>query len=171
MDDKKNENVISEEEYFMGMALLSSLRSKDPSTQVGACIMSTDNRVLSCGYNGTPKYISDDDFNWSREGSYTESKYAFVVHAEPNAIINFKGYRNELKDSTIYVTLFPCNECAKIIVQSDIKEVVYLEDKYAETDSVIVAKMLFDANGVVYRQYDGEMSLFTGLKELVKIRK
>ena len=145
-------DYINWDTYFMGIAKLSAMRSKDPNTQVGACIVSHDNRILSTGYNGTPNGIHDDDFKWSREGNSLETKYFFVCHAEMNAILNFRGYKREFENAKIYVDLFPCNECAKLIIQSGIKEVIYLCDKYANTESVIASKMMFDNAGVKYRR-------------------
>ena len=147
----KRQDYISWEEYFMGVAILSAQRSKDSSTQVGACIVSRDRKILSVGYNGMPIGCSDDDMPWEREGELLDTKYAYVCHAELNAILNNDG--RSLKGTTVYVTLFPCNECAKAIIQSGIKEIVYLEDKYAEEDSVIAAKRMLDMAGVKYRQY------------------
>ena len=138
----------------MGIAKLSALRSKDPNTQVGACIVSNDNRILSIGYNGTPNGFHDTIFPWDREGKPLETKYLYVCHAEMNAVLNYRGNRKELENAKIYVDLFPCNECAKIIIQAGIKEVVYLCDKYANTDSVIASKKLFDTCGVKYRQIE-----------------
>ena len=138
----------------MGIAKLSALRSKDPNTQVGACIVGDDNRILSIGYNGTPNGYKDGAFTWDREGSPLETKYLYVCHAEMNAVLNYRGNRKELENAKIYVDLFPCNECAKIIIQAGIKEVVYLCDKYANTDSVIASKKLFDTCGVKYRQIE-----------------
>ena len=152
--NKQRKNYLSWDEYFMGIAKLSSMRSKDPNTQVGACIVGNDNRILSIGYNGTPNGFDDSMFPWDREGTALETKYLFVCHAEMNAILNFRGSRKELENAKIYVDLFPCNECAKIIIQSGIKEVVYLCDKYANTDSVIASKKLFDSCGVKYRQIE-----------------
>ena len=134
----------------MGIALLSAKRSKDPNTQVGACIVSKDNRILSMGYNGAPRGLDDDLMNWSREGEFLETKYAYVCHGELNAILNYRG---NLEGAKIYVGLFPCNECAKAIIQSGIKEVIYKEDKYAMQDSVIASKRMFDSCGISYRQY------------------
>lgn len=142
--------------YFMGIAKLSAKRSKDPSTQVGACIVSEDNRILSIGYNGTPNGFDDDIFPWVREGNPLDTKYLYVVHAERNAILNYKGNRKDFANAKIYVDLFPCNECAKEIIQSGIKEVIYLCDKYSNTDEVIASKRLFDACGVIYREFDKE---------------
>ena len=142
----KRRDYISWDEYFMGVAMLAGKRSKDPSTQVGACIVGNDNKILSQGYNGLPRGCSDDEFPWDREGEMLETKYPYVVHAELNAILNSRG--TDLYDSKIYVGLFPCNECAKAIIQSGIKEVVYLSDKYADTDIVKASKRLFIAAGV-----------------------
>jgi dCMP deaminase len=147
----KRTNYISWDEYFMGIALLSGQRSKDPSSQVGACIVSNDNKILSIGYNGFPVGCSDDEISWEREGNFVDTKYPYVCHAELNAILNYTGAT--LKGSKIYVALFPCNECAKAVIQTGIKEVIYLSDKYADTDSVKVSKKLFDMAGVKYKQY------------------
>ena len=151
---KQRNDYLSWEEYFMGIAKLSAMRSKDPSTQVGACIVSNDNRILSIGYNGSPNGFDDDLFPWDREGKPLDTKYMYVCHAEMNAILNYRGNRKELEDAKLYVDLFPCNECAKLIIQAGIKEVIYLSDKYAKTDSVIASKKLFDVCGVKYRQIE-----------------
>jgi dCMP deaminase len=124
----KRTNYLSWEEYFMGIARLTAMRSKDPSTQVGACIVDNENRILSVGYNGAPNGFEDEDFPWDREGEPLNTKYLYVCHAEMNAISNFRGSRKDLKDATIYVDLFPCNECAKHIIQSGIKHIVYLKE-------------------------------------------
>lgn len=150
--NKHKKEYLTWDEYFMAVAKLSSLRSKDPNTQVGACIVGDDNRILSIGYNGTPNGFQDDEFPWDREGSPLETKYMYVCHAEMNAIINYRGSRKELENAKVYVDLFPCNECAKIIIQSGIKEVVYLSDKYNGTDGNIASKKMFDICGVKYRQ-------------------
>lgn len=142
----KRSDFISWDEYFMGLALLSAKRSKDPSTQVGACIVSQTNRVLSVGYNGFAFGCSDDEFSWEREGEFLETKYPYVVHAELNAILNNRGV--SLEEAKLYVALFPCNECAKAIIQSGIKQVIYLSDKYADTDIVKASKKMFTAAGV-----------------------
>ena len=144
----KRKDYISWDEYFMGVAKLAARRSKDPNTQVGACIVSQDNIIISTGYNGMPKGCSDDEFPWGREGA--ETKYPFVVHAELNAILNAIG--RDLRGSRVYVALFPCNECAKAIIQSGVKEVVYLSDKYANTPGVQASKRMLDAAGVKYTQ-------------------
>ena len=118
--NKKREDYLKWDEYFMAIAKLSAMRSKDPSTQVGACIVSSDNRILSIGYNGAPNGYNDDDFPWARDGEELETKYPYVCHGELNAILNYRGNRRELESSTLYVTLFPCNECAKIVIQAGI---------------------------------------------------
>lgn len=153
---KKRTDYLSWDEYFMGIAKLTAMRSKDPNTQVGACIVAGDNRILSLGYNGAPNGFSDDCFPWDREGKLLETKYLYVCHAERNAILNFRGYRSELENARIYVDLFPCNECAKEIIQAGIKEIVYLSDKYADTDSTIAAKRMLDECGIKYRRLDEE---------------
>lgn len=149
---KKRENYLTWDEYFMAIAKLSAMRSKDPSTQVGACIVDKNNRILSIGYNGAPNGYSDDIFPWDREGNELETKYPYVVHAERNAILNYRGSRKDFEGAKIYVDLFPCNECAKEIIQAGISEVIYLSDKYANTNSVIASKRLFDACGVSYHE-------------------
>ncbi len=145
MSDKRND-YIGWDDYFMGVSLLAADRSKDPSTQVGACIVSNDNRILSTGYNGFPQGCSDDDFPWNRDESKGETKYNFVVHAELNAILNAGG--KSLVGSRIFVSLFPCHECAKAIIQAGVKEVVYLSDKYNGTVSDNASKRMLNAAGV-----------------------
>lgn len=147
----KRKDYISWDEYFMGVAILSGRRSKDPSTQVGCCIVSEDNKILSMGYNGLPRGCSDDEFPWEREGDALDTKYVYAVHSELNAILNYGG--GSLKGSKLYVSLFPCNECAKAIIQSGISEVIFDCDKYAESDSVLASKRMFDCAGVRYHQY------------------
>ena len=144
-------DYISWDEYFMGIALLSSQRSKDPGTQVGACIVSPEKRILTVGYNGMPSGCSDDDFPWERTGDPLETKYLFVCHAEMNAILN-SGH-SDLKGSIVYTTLFPCAECTKAMIQKGIKEVVYLSDKYAGDDLFVAARRMMDSAGVIYRPY------------------
>ena len=148
----KREDYLSWDEYFMGIALLSSMRSKDPSTQVGACIVTPEKRIVSMGYNGMPRCCSDDLFPWDREGDPLETKYLYVCHAELNAILNC-AY-GSVRGCSVYVTLFPCNECAKAIVQAGIREIVYMSDKYADSDSVRASKRMFDTAGVIYRPYE-----------------
>ena len=140
----KRKDYISWDEYFMGVALLAAKRSKDPNTQVGACIVNKNKRILSTGYNGFPYGCSDDTFSWDRDGS--DTKYKYVVHAELNAILNAGG--KDLSGSRLYVDLFPCNECAKAIIQSGIAEIVYLYDKYADTEETIASKKMLNAAGV-----------------------
>ena len=144
----KRTDYISWDEYFMGVAKLAARRSKDPNTQVGACIVSQENIIISTGYNGMPKGCSDDEFPWDREGA--ETKYPYVVHAELNAILNANG--RDLRGSRVYVALFPCNECAKAIIQSGVKEVVYLSDKYANTPGTQASKRMLTAAGVKFTQ-------------------
>ena len=146
----KREDYINWNEYFMGVAILASKRSKDPNTQVGACIVDENNIILSTGYNGFPYGCSDDEFPWERSGE--DTKYKYVVHAELNAILNARG--KNLNNARIYVDLFPCNECAKAIIQSGINEIIYMNDKYSDTDSVKVSKKMFDMSGVKYTQYE-----------------
>lgn len=146
----KREGYLSWDDYFMSVALLSGKRSKDPNTQVGACIVNKNNVIESIGYNGLPKGCSDDEFPWEKEGEALNTKYPFVVHAELNAILNAKG--KDLSGCKIYVALFPCNECAKAIIQSGISEVIYLSDKYADTDSVKASKRMFKCAGVTLNQ-------------------
>lgn len=143
--EKRVDNVLTWDEYFMGLAHLSALRSKDPNTQVGAAIVDENHRVVSVGYNGFPTGVSDDEFPWSREGDVLTSKYAFVVHAELNAILNSQ---RSVRGCTIYVSLFPCNECAKAIIQSGIKKIVYESDKYNGVNTNIASKRMLKAAGV-----------------------
>ena len=150
--NKQRKDNLNWDQYFMAIARLSSMRSKDPNTQVGACIVSQDNRILSIGYNGTPNGFSDNVFPWDREGDVLNTKYIYVVHAERNAILNFRGNHKEFENAKIYVDLFPCNECAKEIIQSGIKEVIYLSDKYANTNETIASKKMFDVCGITYRE-------------------
>ena len=150
----KRNDYISWDEYFMGIAYLSAMRSKDPSTQVGACIVDTDHKVVSIGYNGMPIGCKDDQLPWGKSEGL-DSKYLYVCHAELNAILNIRS--TSLKNCTIYVSLFPCNECAKAIIQSGIKEVVYVSDKYADTDGVKASKRMFELCGVNYRRFEGRL--------------
>ena len=143
------DNYLNWDEYFMGISLLSSMRSKDPQTQVGACIINEDQRIVGIGYNGFPRGCSDVEFPWERSGEFLETKYPYVVHAEQNAILNSTTI---LKNCKMYVSLFPCHECAKNIIQSGIIEVIFLNDKYAHTDSIIASKRMLDSAGIKYRQ-------------------
>ncbi|NCB48535.1 MAG: dCMP deaminase family protein [Clostridia bacterium] len=149
----KRQDYISWDEYFMGIAMLSAKRSKDPSTQVGACIVSDENKVVSIGYNGMPKGLKDDEACWEREGDFLNTKYAYVVHAELNAILNS---RVSVQGCRIYVSLFPCNECAKAIVQSGIKEVLFLSNKYKNADSSIASASILQKAGVKLTQLNFE---------------
>ena len=155
----KRTDYISWDEYFMGVAMLAARRSKDPSTQVGACIVSEDNIIISTGYNGMPKGCSDDEFPWERSGEETETKYPYVVHAELNAILNANG--RDLRGSRLYVALFPCYECAKAIIQSGVKEVVYLSDKYKDTMGNFASKKMLDAAGVKYTRLESRVQSIT----------
>ena len=150
----KRSDYISWDEYFMGVALLASMRSKDPNTQVGCCIVDENNVILTTGYNGFPKGCSDDEFPWDREGENT--KYPYVVHAELNAILNASG--KDLRGAKPYVALFPCNECAKAIIQAGIKEVVYLSDKYADTPATKASKLMLSTAGVKLTQMKPDIS-------------
>ncbi len=152
----KRENTLTWNEYFMGLAHLSALRSKDPNTQVGAAIIDENHRVVSVGYNGFPKGCSDDEFPWSRSGGVLNSKYAFVVHAELNAILNSP---RSVSGCTIYVSLFPCNECAKAIIQSGIKRIVYESDKYADSETTIASKKMLQAAGIELVQLENTIKL------------
>ena len=151
--NKQRKDYLTWDEYFMGVAILSSLRSKDPSTQVGACIVSADNRILSIGYNGTPNGFLDDEFPWARDGFYLDTKYPYVCHAELNAISNFRGNTKDLENARMYVTLFPCNECTKLIIQNGIKEIIYLSNKYKNTDGVKAATMMLERCNVKTIEY------------------
>ena len=151
MSDKRKD-YISWDEYFMGVAILSGMRSKDPNTQVGACIVSPEHKILSMGYNGLPIGCSDDEFQRSREGDPLENKYFYTAHSELNAILNYRG--GSLDGATIYVTLFPCNECAKAIIQAGIKRVVYDSDKYAKEPFMIASRRMLNAAGVVLQKYE-----------------
>lgn len=155
---EKRNDYINWDEYFMMIAKVSALRSKDPNTQVGACIVNNDKKIVSCGYNGAPTGFDDDVMPWAREGDFINTKYAYVCHAELNAILNAN---TDLRGTTIYVDLFPCNECAKAIIQAGIKKVIYLSDKYNGTDGNIVAKKLFDECGIEYEQFQEKNKTYT----------
>ena len=147
----KREDYITWDEYFMGVAKLASQRSKDPNTQVGACIVNSENRIMTIGYNGLPKGCSDDEFPWEREGGTYDTKYAYVCHAELNAILNCGTA--DLRDNRVYVTLFPCEGCTKALIQKGIKEIIYDSDKYHDTEGAKAARRMLDAAGVRYTQY------------------
>ncbi|MFV0380449.1 MAG: deoxycytidylate deaminase [Anaerorhabdus sp.] len=153
----KRMDILNWDQYFMALAHLSSHRSKDPSTQVGAVIVDKNNRVVSIGYNGFPQGCSDDDYPWKKTGDFLENKYAYVVHAELNAILNAPRSIHECK---IYVSLFPCNECAKAIIQSGIKEIIYESDKHHASDSVIASKKMLKSSGISFRQ----------MKEVIEVK-
>ena len=150
INNKQRKEYLSWDEFFMGVAILASERSKDPNTQVGACIVSADNRILSVGYNGTPNGFEDIYFPWDREGNELNTKYLYVVHAERNAILNYRGNIKDFEGAKLYVTMFPCNECAKEVIQVGIKDIIYLDDKYAHTNGVIASKRMLDVCNVKY---------------------
>ena len=151
---KRRTDYIGWDEYFMEIAKLSARRSKDPTRQVGACIVSKDNRILSIGYNGAPNGFPDEDMPWGKEGENLYTKFLYVCHAEMNAILNFRGSKKDFEEAKIYVDLFPCNECAKMIIQSGIKEVIYLSDRHNGRETNIASKMLFNTCGVKFRQLE-----------------
>lgn len=151
---EKRSDYISWDEYFMGVALLSGKRSKDPSTQVGACIVNERNRIVGIGYNGFPSGCSDNALPWAREGDFMDTKYPYVVHAEVNAVLN--SNQQDLTGCRVYVALFPCNECAKVLIQAGIKEVVYLSDKYSSSDSTVAARRMFEMAGIYLRELDAD---------------
>ena len=150
MSDKRTD-YLSWDEYFMGVAKLAGMRSKDPHSQVGSVIVSPDNKILSIGYNGFPRGCSDDEYPWAREGDALDTKYLYVTHSELNAILNYRG--GNLEGSKIYVSLFPCNECSKAIIQSGICEIIYDDDKYPDSESVIASKRMLRSAGVKFRRY------------------
>ncbi len=147
----KRKDYINWDEYFMGIATMTALRSKDNNSQVGACLVSEDNKILSMGYNGMPLGCNDDEMPWGREGDPLDTKYMYVCHAELNAILN--SPHKTLKGARCYVTLFPCNECSKAIIQSGIKEIVYFSDKYHDTPSSIAARFMLKKAGVKMTPY------------------
>lgn len=159
MTEKKRLNYLSWDEYFMGLALLSGKRSKDPNTQVGACIVNEDNRIVGIGYNGLPAGCSDDDFPWGKDGEFLDTKYAYTCHAELNSILNSLG--NTLKGSRIYTTLFPCNECTKAIIQSGIREVIFLSDKYESMDFTRASRLMLNKAGLAVREFKSQRSTVT----------
>ena len=150
MDERKD--YLSWDAYFMGIALLSAQRSKDPGTQVGACIVGADNKILSVGYNGMPIGCADELMPWARDGAPKDTKYLYVCHAELNAILNYSG--SHIRGATVYTTLFPCNECAKALIQAGVRRVVYLDDKYSDSDSVQASKLMFKMTGGAFDKYE-----------------
>lgn len=159
MITKRVNGVLNWDEYYMGIAKLSAMRSKDPNTQVGAAIVGRDKRILTMGYNGLPAGMSDDENVWERDGDELHQKYTYICHAEENAILNYRGDFGALEGATIYVSLFPCNNCAKMIVQSGIKEVVYESDKYCGTPMNIASKKILSAGGVKCRKMVNAVNL------------
>ncbi|MDO4403851.1 MAG: dCMP deaminase family protein [Atopobiaceae bacterium] len=150
----KRSDVISWDEFFMRVAIAASMRSKDPNTQVGACIAGADNRILSVGYNGTPQSLGDDEFPWEASDDPLHDKHSYVIHAEANAILNYRGSLKDMEGATAYVTLFPCKECAKTLVQAGIGEIVFLDDKYHDTEDGQISRAVFDLCGIRYRQIE-----------------
>ena len=148
----KRADVISWDEFFMRVAVAASMRSKDPNTQVGACIAGSDHRILSVGYNGTPRGLGDDEFPWGDSADPLHDKHSYVIHAEANALLNYRGNLRDMDGAVAYVTLFPCQECAKMLVQAGIGEVVYLDDKYDGTEGNLISKAVLDRCGVSYRR-------------------
>lgn len=155
----KRKDYLSWDEYFMAVAVLSGQRSKDPNTQVGACVANEQNKIVGVGYNGFPWGCSDDELPWDREGNYLDTKYPYVCHAELNAVLN--SISTNLKGARIYVALFPCNECTKVIIQSGINEIIYLSDKYKDTDSVKASKIMLERANITYRQFTPSRSSIT----------
>ena len=158
----KRQDVISWDEFFMSVAIAAQRRSKDPNTQVGACIAGTNHRILSVGYNGTPSALNDDFFPWGTSDDPLQDKHNYVVHAEANAVLNYRGSLKDLEGSTVYVTLFPCHDCAKILAQVGVGEVVYLDDKYADTDDGRISRRILDSCGISYRQVVVNVTIGTG---------
>jgi len=150
----KRADYLSWDEYFMAVALLSGLRSKDPNTQVGACVANAQNKIVGVGYNGFPWGCSDDELPWAREGNYLDTKYPYVCHAELNAVLNSISY--DLRDCRLYVALFPCNECTKVIIQAGIREIIYLSDKYKDSDTVKAAKIMLEKSNTNFRRFKPE---------------
>lgn len=145
--------------YFMSVAILTSKRSKDNNTQVGAVIVDKYRRIIGCGYNGFISGLDESLFPTSRDIDlpYNLTKYPYTIHAEQNAILNTVVF--DVSGSTMYCTLFPCDNCAKIIAQKRIAEIVYLSDKYHDEPSYIASRLLFDAASIKYRQYTGNTLL------------
>ena len=156
----KRADYLSWDEYFMAVALLSAERSKDPNTQVGACIANDQNKIVGVGYNGFPIGCSDDELPWDRHGDFLSTKYPYVCHAELNAVLN--AISTDLRNCRIYVGLFPCNECTKVIIQSGISEIVYLSDKYHDSEQVRASKRMLDlAAHISYRRFVPHMKSLT----------
>jgi dCMP deaminase len=160
MRTQKRADYLSWDEYFMAVALLSAQRSKDPNTQVGACVANDQNKIVGVGYNGFPWGCSDDELPWSRDGAFLDTKYPYVCHAELNAVLNSISY--DLRNCRIYVGLFPCNECTKVIIQAGIREIIYLSDKYKDTDAVKASKLMLDTSpNISYRQLQTKRSIIS----------
>lgn len=154
----KRKDYLSWDETFMLSAVVTSARSKDPSSQVGACIVGADNRILSLGYNGSPNAWDDNEFPWQRENeNYNYTKYPYVIHAEMNALLNYKGDNKDLNGATVYVTLFPCSNCAKFLAQAGVKKIVYLSDKYKDTLDNIASKICLRSCGITFEEFPKEL--------------
>lgn len=149
---KKRLDYLTWDQYFMCVAKVCALRSKDPNTQVGACIINSDTQIIATGYNGLPRSLSDDEYPWNREGKFLQTKYAYVVHAEINAILSAT---TNLKNSVLYVSLFPCHECVKAIIQVGIKEIIYFQD-VSNTESDLVAKRMLNDAKIKWRKLNVE---------------
>jgi dCMP deaminase len=154
----KRKDVISWDEDFMLHAVVASSRSKDPNSQVGACIVGKNNRILSLGYNGAPNTWDDNNFPWERDNKEAKyNKYPYVIHGEMNALLNYKGDNKDLEGATVYVTLFPCHECAKFLAQAGIKRIVYLSDKYNGTEDNIMSKTCMEYCGIEYQELSTDL--------------
>ncbi len=150
---EKRADYINWDEYFMAVAKLAGMRSKDPNSQVGSCIVSQDNKILSLGYNGFPLGCSDDEYPWTREDEDPlKTKYLYVTHSELNAILNYRG--GSLEGSKMYVSMFPCNECAKAIIQSGIKTLIYEINKYPDSPAVLASMRMLESAGIEVKQYE-----------------
>ncbi|XP_044493405.1 deoxycytidylate deaminase [Mangifera indica] len=160
-DPSKRKGYLTWDDYFMSIAFLSAERSKDPHRQVGACLVSQDGVILGIGYNGFPRGCSDDKLPWakkSKTGNPLETKYPYVCHAEVNAILNTN--HASAVGQRLYVTMFPCNECAKIIIQSGVSEVIYfVEKRLNNSDTAYVAShQLLSMAGVKVRKHQPQMN-------------
>lgn len=169
----KRKDVLSWDESFMLHAIVASGRSKDPNSQVGACIVDKNNRILSLGYNGSPNEWDDNNFPWDRDNEDAKTnKYPYVIHAEMNALLNYKGSNKDLEGATLYVTLFPCHECAKFLAQAGIKKIIYLSNKYKDTDDNKMSRICLNYCGIEYKQIDLSteyiLSLNSNNKEYIK---
>jgi len=160
----ETQSALNWDEYFMLQAMLASFKSKDPSTRVGCVIVDENHHQVTMGYNGMVAGIDETRLPWGKDKSVPlkYQKYGYVVHSETNAILHAT---RSLKDCTAYVTLFPCNECAKLIASKQIKEVIYLSDKHSSTEGTQMSKYLFDLAGISYRQLIPKRELFENLSQ------